>query len=339
MDSEEEGRFLATAYRFLSGISYGGPIQHLRYPIPGSGMALSPSTPREDGLKIAEAKDWLHSVAHIPFVNTKVKLLPPKGGSALCVFSLKGHVPPAVRKAKGRPDEDCSKDFFRQPNRKVQSYRHLLPHLDSETSEEEGDPYNPNFLDDPELRTGKHRTVIALTSFLGSINHFTKAEFLKRELNEKFRKLHPSIHPTLTLSQLRNLKTRLLHVALSASLELSTVARSYAYLEKLVLLRAVHKRNRRVVGGCCLVLAAKATDTKSVDYGMLLGRLASDLGVARRELVELEFGVLSGLHFRLQIPEREYGAHLERILSQLDYSNLQEYLGERMHESWQMTLE
>jgi hypothetical protein len=247
-------------------------------------------------------------------------------------------MPPSVRKALNlAQSQEGIIDYFRQSNRKVQSYRHLLPDLDehSESDSEGEEQYDPNFLDDPELRTGKHRTVIALTSFLGSINHFTKAEFLKRELNEKFRKSHPDVHPSLTLSQIRNLKMRLLNISSEEGLELATVARAFTYLEKLILARAVHKANRKVVGGCCLILAAKATDSKATDYARLLDRMAAVLPVDRRELVELEFGVLAALHFKLQISEREYGAHLMRILYQLDYSNLQEYLGERMHDNWQ----
>lgn len=123
-------------------------------------------------------------------------------------------------------------------------------------------------------------------------------------------------------------------IGVREDLELATLARSFSYLEKLILERAVHKRNRKVVGGCCLVLAAKATDTKNTDYGKLLDRLAAELPVTRKELLELEFGVLVGLHFKLQVPECEYAAHLSRILSHLDYANLQEYLGERMYDTW-----
>lgn len=118
-------------------------------------------------------------------------------------------------------------------------------------------------------------------------------------------------------------------------LELATVARAYVYLEKLILARAVSKPNRRVVGGCCLLLAAKATDSKSTSYGRLLDALSTSLSVARDRMLELEFVVLARLHFRLQLGEEQWGVHLARILNTLDYSNLQEYLGERMHQLWQ----
>lgn len=163
-------------------------------------------------------------------------------------------------------------------------------------------------------------------------------EFLKKELNEKFRKMHPNVHPSLTLSQIRNLKGTLLRIATEEGLELVTVARAYAFIEKLILKRVLTKLNRRVVGGCCIILAAKATDTKATNYGKLLDRLSSELAISRKELVDLEFPVLASLQFRLQIPEKQFGAHLGRILQSLDYSNLQEYLGERMHVNWQFSM-
>lgn len=195
--------------------------------------------------------------------------------------------------------------------------------------------YRPHLLDDPELRSGKHRTVISLDSYLGSIVHFTKADFLKRELNDKFRKLHPNVHPSLTLSQIRALKANLARIAVEAGLEFATIARAFAFLEKLILRRCVYKGNRKVVGACCLFLAAKATDARSIEYGSLLGQLASELLISTQEIVDLEFAVFAALKFQLQVSEAQFGDHLERILTLMDYSNLQEYLGERMFDIWQ----
>lgn len=202
----------------------------------------------------------------------------------------------------------------------------------------DGEEYQSDILDDPQLRTGKHRTIITLTSLLASIDHFTKAEFLKRELNEKFRNLHPEVHPSLTLSQIRNVKARILAIAVGENLEAATVARSFVYLEKLIIKTMVWKGNRRAVAGCCLLLAAKATDSKKTQYPFIIDRLAAELAVERKELLNLEFPIMATLHFRLQIPEGQFGGHLSRILSHLDYSNLQEYLGERMHDAWQQSL-
>lgn len=139
----------------------------------------------------------------------------------------------------------------------------------------------------------------------------------------------------MTLSQIRSLKARLLAITVALDLELSSAARSYAYLERLILNRAVHKGNRKAAAACCLLLAVKATDSKSTDYGQLIGKLTHELSVSRKELLEIEFGVLAALKFRLQVPQVQFTGHLRRILDQQDFSNLQEYLGERMYQLWQ----
>ncbi len=43
------------------------------------------------------------------------------------------------------------------------------PYIHSYVELYEGANYNADYLDDPQLRTGKHRTVIVLSSFLVSI--------------------------------------------------------------------------------------------------------------------------------------------------------------------------
>jgi hypothetical protein len=189
-------------------------------------------------------------------------------------------------------------------------------------------------LDDPELRTGKHKTVIALPGYLGSIGHFTRAEDLKKELNDQFRQIHPDIDASLTLSKIRKLKQHLVRIAEQTDLELSTVAKSFTFFEKLVLKDLVTKANRKLVGACCLLLAAKANDSKDIDYRFLMGVLADQLEQSRADIAAAEFPVLAELHFDLFPEQQEYLPHLERILVSLDYSNIQEYLGERMYNVW-----
>lgn len=109
--------------------------------------------------------------------------------------------------------------------------------------------YDPTSIDDPELRTGKHKTVIALPGYLGSINHYTRRDELKRELNEQFRLSHPDIDPSLTLSMIRNLKEKLVLVGLEEGLELSSIAMAFTHFERLILSGQVVKLNRRLVAG------------------------------------------------------------------------------------------
>jgi hypothetical protein len=52
------------------------------------------------------------------------------------------------------------------------------------------------------------------------------------------------------------------------------------------------------------------------------------------DIVAAEFAVFAALEFDLFPPQDHYLPHLERILTSLDYSNIQEYLGERMYSVW-----
>ena len=109
-------------------------------------------------------------------------------------------------------------------------------------------------LDDPELRTGKHRTVIALPCYMGSVIQYTRPTDLKQELNDQFRQKHPDLDPSLTLSKIRNLKAALLEIGQEEDLELISMACAYVYFEKLVLKRHVTKLNRRLIGGTLSLL-------------------------------------------------------------------------------------
>lgn len=195
-------------------------------------------------------------------------------------------------------------------------------------------PYDPYFLDDPELRTGKHKTVFALPAYLGSISHFIRKEELKKELNEQFRQAHPGLDPSLSLSKIRNLKANLVRVSEALALELSTTAKAFVFFEKLCLGDLVNKANRKLVGAACLLLAAKVNDAKDTAFGALLRALGDQLDLVQGDIVAAEFPVLAALHFDLFPGQQEYLPHLERILASLDYSNIQEYIGEKMYLLW-----
>merc|ERR1711972_1246323 len=84
--------------------------------------------------------------------------------------------------------------------------------------------YDPNFLDDQSLRQGKHHTVLRLEAYQVSVIPFVRPRHLKEELNDQFRLSHPQIHPSLTLSKLRNLQKDLREIVLVLPvLDISTV--------------------------------------------------------------------------------------------------------------------
>jgi len=148
------------------------------------------------------------------------------------------------------PNSEIAYKDSKHSKKALISYQYLLFSLDEanddirSTIEEamvSGDiaiePYNPLELDDPELRSGKHRTVMNLPSLMTTIIPFTKPDTIKREINEQFKLKHPNI--PLTLSMIRKAKAKMMEAATSiedsTALELATVALAQVTFEKLVL--------------------------------------------------------------------------------------------------------
>ncbi|KAF9130282.1 CDK5 and ABL1 enzyme substrate 1 [Mortierella sp. GBA39] len=234
--------------------------------------------------------------------------------------------------------------------KKANSFAHLLTQcnaLDPEPQESSSASYDPYFLDDPELKTGKNRTVISLACYMGSVIQYTRPSDLKRELNEHFRSRHPTIDPSITLSKIRKVKTDLLAISEELDLEISTAALAYAYFEKLILKGSwkgkesnplsteantsiVTKENRKMIACVCLLLAYKVNEpkTSSGEFATLMKYMTKHMEVSAKDIKENEFHVFSLLEFNLYLPRQEFLPHFEQILYRQDYINVQEYLGE-----------
>ncbi|KAG0022008.1 CDK5 and ABL1 enzyme substrate 1 [Entomortierella chlamydospora] len=193
--------------------------------------------------------------------------------------------------------------------------------------QEDSSSYDPYYLDDPELKTGKNRTVISLACYMGSVIQYTRPSDLKRELNEHFRSRHPTIDPSITLSKIRKVKTDLLAISEELDLEISTTALAFAYFEKLVMKgnwkgkdssnlssestsSPVTKENRK------LIASYKVNEPKrpSGDFGVLMKQMTKYMDVAPKDIKEHEFQVFSLLEFNLYLPRQEFLPHFERIL-------------------------
>jgi len=181
--------------------------------------------------------------------------------------------------------------------------------------------YNPNYLDDPELTTGKHRTVLNLSGYRGSIIPFVKAETLKDELNDQFRQRHPWMHSGVTLHKIRKLKRKILDIATERDYEISSTGLSYVLLDKLLLANHIYKDNLKLFGAICLVLSVKFNDPQGVskfDSRAFYESCEKHLGVDPKDLIQNEFDVFAKLSFGLFVPPSQVIPHCHRLKTDLE---------------------
>ncbi|XP_033838416.1 LOW QUALITY PROTEIN: CDK5 and ABL1 enzyme substrate 1 [Periophthalmus magnuspinnatus] len=174
--------------------------------------------------------------------------------------------------------------------------------------------YDPNLLDDPQWPCGKHKRVLIFPSYMTTVIEYVKPSDLKKDMNETFKEKFP--HIRLTLSKIRSLKREIKKLAQDeCGYEELTVAMAFVYFEKLVLQGKLHKQNRKLCAGACVLLAAKiGANLKKHEVKILIDKLEERFRVNRRELIAFEFLVLVALEFNLQLPEHEIMPHYRRLL-------------------------
>ena len=215
----------------------------------------------------------------------------------------------------------------------------------SDTSESAvHEEYDPNLLDDPEIKSEKKRKVLAIPSLRCTVIPYSKPKDLKKDLNQQFLLTHPWIEETgLTLTGIRKAKNIMINLALKddPSMEAATVAYAVVYFEWLILNQYKHltKGNRKLVASICCVLSFKfwESDTGSTrELAVLLNDLEDHFDVPKQKILESEFAVYALLKFDLLMPVKVAETHFERLLALYNITS-QEY-SKKDQGSWGLKL-
>ncbi|KEP60311.1 UNVERIFIED_CONTAM: cyclin dependent kinase binding protein [Hammondia hammondi] len=183
--------------------------------------------------------------------------------------------------------------------------------------------YDPYALDNMRFQQGRHQTVMCMLGASVSIIPYFPPQQLKEELNLQFHKMHPSVHPSMTLSKLRSLKLEMFAlIEQEEQLDVSTVACAWVYFERLVQMGAVDKSVRKLYAGACLLLAFKFNqngEPKLVQrLCSLLKHLDRQRGLPAHALCQAEFTVFGLLGFSLQLSIEHVLPHILHYLESKD---------------------
>ncbi|PFH32066.1 hypothetical protein BESB_020070 [Besnoitia besnoiti] len=183
--------------------------------------------------------------------------------------------------------------------------------------------YDPYALDNMRFQQGRHQTVMRMAGSSVSVIPYFPPQQLKEELNQQFHKMHPSVHPSMTLSKLRSLKQDMFSlIEQEEQLDVSTVASAWVYFERLVQMGAVDKSMRKLYAGACLILAFKFNQNGEPNVVQRLCGLLThgdrQRGLASQSLSQAEFTVFGLLGFSLQLSIEHVLPHILHYLESKD---------------------
>ncbi|KAF9930607.1 CDK5 and ABL1 enzyme substrate 1 [Modicella reniformis] len=178
--------------------------------------------------------------------------------------------------------------------KKANSFAYLLTQSNAlDPEQEDSSSYDPYYLDDPELKTGKNRTVISLACYM-----------------------------------IRKIKSDLLTISEELDLEISTAALAFAYFEKLILKGTWKGKDSNSASAESSSSPVNEPKRPPGEFTALMKQMTKHMDVSAKDVKEHEFQVFSLLDFNLYLPRQEFLPHFEQILYRQDYINVQEYLGE-----------
>lgn len=235
---------------------------------------------------------------------------------------------------------------------------------------EKGYIYDPDYLDDPGMLYGSHKYVLPRAQLTGplisSIILYVNKKDLKESLNEKFRSVHPTLPPSLTLSKIRSIKKTALLACYNNDIEIATTSYAIIYFERLCIKGFVTKFNRYLSMAVCILIAFKfnenitvdvltsnqrqqqqhshiqhsestsstlnhASDSSKIKLNRMLDLFDNEWEISRKEILAAEFGCFVHLGFSLHIPHQHVHLVFSRLLKLLHKSN-REYLKDGVNE-------
>jgi hypothetical protein len=212
-------------------------------------------------------------------------------------------------------------DSFELPERDWRgfSYKQLFKSLHEEKQSEEyfekGYLYDPNSLDSSD-QTYRNALVNAI-----------EAKASPR----------PTISPTLTLTDIKNIKKPTLFACLALSIEISTVALAVISFERLTMKNIVNKTNLKLAMAVSLLLAYKFNEPFSPTFKARLEGLLDFIDrtwqISRRQVLDAEFGGYVSLGFTLHVPQAHLHLVYNRLLRSISKTS-KEYLGKEMYEAY-----
>ncbi|PRP79796.1 cyclin domain-containing protein [Planoprotostelium fungivorum] len=173
--------------------------------------------------------------------------------------------------------------------------------------------YDPDFIDDPDLTTGKHKTVLNLPFYRGSIIPFVRPDDLKSDLNDQFRRKHPWINAGVKLYKIRKVKKKLYDVIVDTKLDFSFLALAYVLLDRLIMRNVIFRENLKPYAVVCLLLSIKFNDPIDYERKPFSEAVEKYTKLEWTHVLHLEFEVFAKLSFGLFVEPSDVIPHLQRI--------------------------
>lgn len=179
--------------------------------------------------------------------------------------------------------------------------------------------YDPTFLDNETEIPGKYKFTTRLPGYTSSIMTLKSEKSVRQEENDVFKNRHLWLTTDLKLSKLRSVKRKMESAAIAISLDIACTAFGFVYFEKLILRNVVSNHNARVIGGSCLLLAAKYYGLKVHSFVPLLKELGGKMKLHPKDFLAHEFFVFRKLKFSLFVDEKEVLAHFWKLRTSPHY--------------------